>query len=122
MGRMDEETLREAYAQIPQSTVGDQTKRAGLEIVDALPEARKWLCIEGHDSLIALLPKKRREDYLRVAIPAFERPIDFSRCTLPRGELVIPCECKIGTNYKELNDYDIERFRDGFGDLARQSA
>ena len=30
-----------------------------------------------------------------------EVPIDFSRCTIQRGTLVIPAESKVGSNYKE---------------------
>jgi DNA polymerase I-like protein with 3'-5' exonuclease and polymerase domains len=104
--------LREAFAQIPQSTVADQTKKAGLEIVDKIPDAKKWLCLEAHDALLALVPKDRREEYLRVAIPAFERPIDFTFCTLGREPLVIPCEVKVGANYGELVELDIKGFRD----------
>ena len=35
----------------------------------------------------------------------FEKPIDFSNCSLKRGSLVIPAEIKIGENYKDLKDY-----------------
>jgi uracil-DNA glycosylase len=120
MGRMNDELLREAYAYIPQSSVGDQTKKAGLEITDALPEASEWFCLEAHDALIALLPENRLRDYFSVAVPAFERPIPFDLCTLSRHSLVIPCEAKVGRNYKDLKDYDISEYRDGT--LARASA
>lgn len=112
LGRWSDDLLREAFAQIPQSTVADQTKKAGLEIVDKIPDAKKWLCLEAHDALLALVPKDRREEYLRVAIPAFERPIDFTFCTLGRAPLIIPCEVKVGANYGELIELDIKGFRD----------
>jgi len=111
LGRWNDELLREAFAQIPQSTVADQTKRAGLEIVDKLPDARKWLCLEAHDALVAIVPKARRDEYLSVAIPAFERPIDFTHCTLPRESLIIPCEVKVGQNYGALKEFEIGGYR-----------
>jgi uracil-DNA glycosylase family 4 len=112
LGRWNDELLREAFAQIPQSTVADQTKKAGLEIVDKIPDAKNWLCLEAHDALLALVPKARREEYLKVAIPAFERPIDFVWCTLGRGPLTIPCEVKVGANYGALEELDIKGLRD----------
>jgi DNA polymerase I-like protein with 3'-5' exonuclease and polymerase domains len=112
LGRWNDELLREAFAQIPQSTVADQTKKAGLEIVDKIPDAKNWICLEAHDALLALVPKARRAEYLKVAIPAFERSIDFTWCTLSRGSLTIPCEVKVGANYGALEELDIKGFRD----------
>ena len=111
LSRWNDELLREAFAQIPQSTVADQTKKAGLEIVDTLPEAKKWLGLEAHDALVALVPRHRRDDYLRVAIPAFERSIDFTFCTLQRDSLIIPCEVKVGRNYGQLKEIETGGYR-----------
>ena len=111
LSRWNDELLREAFAQIPQSTVADQTKKAGLEIVDTVPDARKWICLEAHDALVAIVPKVRRDEYLKVAIPAFERSIDFTHCTLSRESLVIPCEVKVGQNYGQLKELDTGGYR-----------
>jgi len=117
-GRFDHELEKEAYAQIPQSTVADNTKRALLQIRDASAnDIRIWgkfstttgVCAEAHDALVALVRETEIDTYLEIAIPAFEKPIDFSQCTLPRGELVIPAEAKVGANYKDLKDYELAR-------------
>jgi len=34
-----------------------------------------------------------------------QKPIDFSACSLSRGELVIPCDVEIGYNYKDLKKF-----------------
>lgn len=112
--RFDHELEKEAYAQIPQSTVADNTKRALLRIRDETAgDVRLWggfadttgICVEAHDALVALVRESEIDAYLKIAIPAFEMPIDFRNCTLPRGELVIPAEAKVGPNYKDLKDY-----------------
>lgn len=118
-GRMDHELEKEAYAQIPQSTVADNTKRAFLEIRDKTAgDVRIWgqqfskttgIVVEAHDALIALVRESEVDEYLRIAVPAMEREIDFAKCTLSRGIMTIPCECKIGKNYKDLKDYEIKR-------------
>ena len=114
-GRFDHELEKEAFAQIPQSTITDSTKRALLTIRDrTCNDVRIWgqqfanttgICVEAHDALVALVRETEIESYLKVAVPAFEEPIDFSNCTLPRGTISIPCEVKVGKNYKDLKDY-----------------
>ena len=117
-GRLDHELEKEAYAQIPQSTVADNTKRALLQIRDRTAgDVRIWgkfsdttgICVEAHDALVALVRETEIDAYLDIAIPAFEMPIDFSQCTLSRGELIIPAEVKVGANYKDLKDYELVR-------------
>ena len=117
-GRFDHELEKEAYAQIPQSTVADNTKRALLQIRDRTAgDVRIWgkfsltsgVCAEAHDALVALVKETEIDTYLEIAIPAFETPIDFSQCTLPRGELVIPAEAQVGANYKDLKAYELAR-------------
>ena len=101
-----EELWREAYAQIPQSTVSDHVKKAALRIRARIPGVR--IVVEAHDALVFMTPNAMVERHARIIREEFETPIDFSRCTLSRGELVIPCEAKIGENYKELRDFDLK--------------
>ena len=105
-GWWGDELWREAYAQIPQSTVADHTKRCALRIKERIPGIR--MVIEAHDALVSLVPVNETNQYARVFKEEFETPIDFSRCTLSRGILTIPCEAKVGDNYKELKDYDLK--------------
>jgi hypothetical protein len=34
-----------------------------------------------------------------------ERPIDFSKCSIPRRHLKIPCDVEIGSNYRDLSKF-----------------
>lgn len=102
-----EELWKEAYAQLPQSTVADQVKHAALNIRKRIPGVR--IVIEAHDALVFMTPINMIEQHARIIKEEFERPIDFSRCTLSRGELIIPCEAKFGENYKELKDLDLRQ-------------
>lgn len=102
-----EDLWKEAYAQLPQSTVADQVKKAALRIRARVPGIR--IIIEAHDALVFMTPNHLVEAHARVIREELEVPIDFSRCTLPRGELVIPCEAKYGDNYKDLKDFDLKQ-------------
>lgn len=103
-----EDLWKEAYAQLPQSTVADQIKKAALRIRKRIPGIR--IIVEAHDALVFMIPHAFVESYARIIKEELEVPIDFSRCTLSRGELVIPCEAKIGKdNYKELVDFDLKQ-------------
>jgi hypothetical protein len=57
--------------------------------------------IEAHDAFIALIKEDQVDAYVKLMHEEIERPIDFSRCTIKRGQIVIPAESKIGRNYKE---------------------
>lgn len=102
-GRMDESLFQEAYAQIPQSTVPDQLRHAFLRIRMRLPEIR--LCLESHDSGLYLVPEGDESRVGRILLEEVSTPIDFSRCSIPRGSLVIPGELQLGKNYKEMRSF-----------------
>lgn len=93
------ELFREAYAHIPQSTVGDNTKRAmiTLAIVDWIE-----MLIESHDAFLAQIPVLKVEECYWLSKEAFEQPIDFEKCSIPRKPLIIPTDAKIGFNWGEM--------------------
>jgi uracil-DNA glycosylase family 4 len=101
--RWGRELFKEAYTQIPQSTVPDQLRGAGIrakrrftrEGVDAR------FVVEAHDALVGLVLKRDVDAYKSILHEEIERPIDFSRCTIKRDSLVIPAESKVGYNYRE---------------------
>lgn len=106
LGRWDDELLREAFSTIPQGTVGDQTKRAGVALRKRYPNVR--LVVEAHDALVALPPEKLIHEYAIAMKEEFERPIDFSLCSIPRGKLIIPAEVQIARkNYKAFEKYEV---------------
>lgn len=99
---------REGYAQIPQSTIADNTKRAMLGIKEEAPDVDYIL--EWHDGFLALVPEKEVELHANLFMKWMEKPIDFSECSLPRGLLVIPCELEFSdTTYYDLKGYELDR-------------
>lgn len=100
LGKWDEDLFREAYAQIPQSTVGDNLKRAGMGIRKRCPQVK--FVIEAHDSLLVLCPEKDKDEVSQIMKEEMERPIDFERCTIKRRPLIIPSDCEMGYDYMNL--------------------
>ncbi len=99
--RPGNQLYKEAYAFIPQSTVKDRLTLSALEI-----RRRKYpirLANEAHDSLTYLMPIGEYKDICRELKPIMEEPINFSKCSLKRGCLVIPCDFEYGDNYKDLH-------------------
>jgi uracil-DNA glycosylase family 4 len=103
--RWGEELFRQAFSYIPQRAVSDNTKAAGLRIRARIPDIK--IVMESHDALLFSVPSSRVKAYAQIIREEFERPIDFSHCSLPRRELVIPCEVETGLNYK-----DFKKFKD----------
>jgi len=105
--RWGEELFREAYADIPQSTVPEQTKMAALRIWDRLPNIR-WVS-EQHDSLDWMCKPEEFDHYAKVVKEEMEKVIDFSKCSIPRDPIRIPAEVKVAKeNYKDFVDYKFE--------------
>lgn len=104
----DDKLFQEGYAQIPQSTVRDK-------LIEVMVNMKKidWMCgaprivIEPHDALILKVHKNNIDITARKMKELFESPIDFAKCSIKRGLLTIPCEIKVGENYKDLKDYKI---------------
>lgn len=104
LGRFDEATFREGYSTIPQGTVIDQTRFGFIQVKKKGPPCKPLL--EWHDAGYWLVEEKYLKELYQVAKEAFETPIDFSRCTLSKGLLTIPCEAKV---YRE-NFYKSEKY------------
>jgi len=48
------------------------------------------------------MPIGEYKDICKEIKPIMEQPIDFSKCSLPRGILTIPVDFEVGMNLKEL--------------------
>lgn len=104
--RWGEELWKEAYSQIPQSTVADHLKEAMLRVRKRLP----WLQIvlEAHDAFGWHCLKTQYANVAAIVKEELERPIDFTNCSLSRGSLVIPADVQYSdTNYKDLKAYKV---------------
>lgn len=101
--RWGDELFRQAYSYIPQRSVTDNTKAAALRIREQIPSIR--IVLEAHDSLLFCIKRDEIEQQAEIIKREFERPIDFTNCSLPRRKLVIPCEVEIGENYQDFKKF-----------------
>ena len=101
--RWGDELNRQAFSYIPQRTVSEHTKAAGIRI----RRDHRWIRIvnEAHDALLFMVPESRAQECAEIAKYEMEKPINFERCTLSRGMLVIPSDIEIGYNYMELSKF-----------------
>lgn len=90
--------IKEAFAFIPQSTVGDNTGFSLLQIENN-PESRGYIVQEGHDSLVQDVPDSVESLYHSFlwTQKAFERTIRFHNGL----EINIPIEAEIGYDFAE---------------------
>jgi uracil-DNA glycosylase family 4 len=102
--RWGEDLFRIALSYIPQRAVTDNTKAAGIRIKKQFHECK--IILEAHDALLFSVRREYLDDFIPIVKKEFERPINFSACSLPRRSLKIPCEVEIGENYMELKKYN----------------
>lgn len=102
-GRWDEKLLNEAYAYIPQSTIGDLTCKAMIRMWDY--DKNKWdlpdgaeILVNGHDSLVGECLEKDVEVCMEKLKWALDIPLNIHG-----KELRIPSDFKIGYNWSEYD-------------------
>ena len=106
LGRWGDELFREAFAQIPQSTVPDHLRMAAMRAKIRMPEIEYR--VESHDAVTWSCKIELFNQAAKILKEEIEKPIDFAGCTLPRGTLIIPAEVKVGReNYKRFEDYEV---------------
>lgn len=98
--RWGDELFREAFSYIPQRSISDNTKGAGIRIRERIPGIK--IVMESHDSLLFCIRKSRLGHDIPIIRQEMERPIDFRTCCIQRRPIVIPCEVEIGNNYQDL--------------------
>lgn len=98
--RWGDEVFREAYAFIPQSTVADHLKKAMLRIKERLP--RLMILLEAHDAFLCQVREDEVENTSKLIREEMEKEIDFSRCSLSRGKLIIPSDIQVGKDYRSM--------------------
>lgn len=102
--RWGDELFRQAFSYIPQRTVSENIKAAALRI----RKSYNWIRIlaESHDALLTSVPISRKQEAAIILRCELSRPIDFSKCSIPRGELVIPCDVEEGMDF-----YTFKKFK-----------
>ena len=102
--KWEDELFRQAFSYIPQRSVTDNTKAAGLRLKKREPKLTR-IILESHDALLFMVPEREVDYFGPIIKEEMERPINFENCSLPRQDLVIPCELEIGYNYQELKKF-----------------
>lgn len=102
--RYGEELFRQGFSYIPQRAVSDNTKAAALRIKSIIPIK---IVMESHDALLFALDEQDLSDFSPIIRNEMERPIIFENCSIPRRDLIIPCDIEIGYNYR-----DFKKFKD----------
>jgi len=97
-----ENRMREAYAYVPQSTVGDLLNRGLLDVWARLArvDEQAALMLQVHDSLIVQCRPTHVAPVVRLLKECLERPIKI-------GERIckIPVDIKVGPNWQDLEKY-----------------
>jgi uracil-DNA glycosylase family 4 len=101
--RYGEELFRQGFSYLPQRAVSDNTKAAALRIRERIPTIK--IVMESHDALLFSIPISKLLIWTPIIKEEMERPIDFSKCSLPRSPLAIPCDIETGKNYKDLKKF-----------------
>lgn len=101
--RGGDELYRQAFSYIPQRSVSDNTKAAAIRIKERVPTIK--IVMESHDALLFSIPVSKKATWIPIIKQEMERPLDFSRCSLPRRDLIIPCDIEIGHNYRDLSKF-----------------
>lgn len=105
--RWGDELFRQGLSYIPQRAVSDNTKSAAMRIRARIHGIR--IILEAHDALLFSIPIPRLEEWAYIIREEMERPIRFDHCSLPRRDLVIPCDIETGMNYMELSKFKMIR-------------
>ena len=98
-GRMDENTFREAYAFIPQGTVGDALNKCMIHLEDLWQDHDDVKILgQVHDSIFGIGRDESMEQIQEEVEAEFTKPLPMTCKGIP---LRIPCEFKQGKNWKE---------------------
>lgn len=101
--RWGDELFRQAFSYIPQRTISDNTKAAGLRLKKRDSSLR--IIMESHDALLFMIKENEVQNLAPMIKEEMERPLRFENCSLSRRDLIIPCEIEIGENYQDFEKF-----------------
>lgn len=117
LDRLNEDLYREMYSYIPQADVSDHLKEVMIKMKRRFGYHIRYV-MEAHDAFCSEIPETARDEMAGYTREYMESPIDFSRCTISRGSLIIPCDIEFGENYKDFKKWkgptiELDRASDG---------
>lgn len=117
-GEFNNTVFKECYAFIPQSTVGDNTGFAVLQLESSYVPEERYIVQEGHDSIVQDIPRDVNiihKSLLRTD-KAFDRTIRFYNGI----EVKIPLEAELGYDFNttvKLKDFSLESIKEALKEL-----
>jgi len=104
LDRWGDSLFKNAYAQIPQSTVADKVNEEGLAYVYNDTEKLELveLLLQVHDEIVYQIPISAGFQYHRTAVQAIEKMLETPVKWLTQ-EFVIPAESKVGMRWGKEN-------------------
>lgn len=106
--KIDDNTLRRAYANLPQRTTTERVNDA-IVAIEADPkwaETRGEIILQTHDGLLLDIPKENWKKGALIGRFYMERPVTIYPFIGPPDDLSIPAEGKVGLNWGELKSFD----------------
>lgn len=101
----DAKTMREAFAFIPQSTVGDLTIKALCDFYYHFKDDPEIsIALQIHDENVFEAPIRKARQCALVMKELMERKMEVTSVTGKTRDLVIPCDFKIGYNLAPASD------------------
>jgi len=124
MNRMNPDLYREAYAQIPQSTISDITKlvipkiwktpsvqNGPWDLVRAVAESVVWTPIEHHDAIFVMCPDT--PDSIVETVESIEKAFESIPITISGRTFTIPIDIKIGKSWGVLEKLGATNVKEG---------
>lgn len=97
----DDATIREATAYSPQSMTADEINRG---IMNLWRSNRVQLLVQVHDSILFQYPEELEEEIIPWALNALRAPLKLKH----GRDFVVPTEAKIGWNWGDANDENVD--------------
>jgi DNA polymerase I-like protein with 3'-5' exonuclease and polymerase domains len=101
-----DEKYRKAINWMTQSPVRDVMGKGMIKLVERLLDLE--IILEAHDAIVFQCEERNWREYARIAKDSLTIEMDFSRCSLGKGKLILPIDVMMSdTNYKELRKVEL---------------
>ncbi len=100
-GRLNQETYRQAYAYVPQSTIGDLVNRCFYLLNTIIDKDKARLILQVHDEIDAEVKNSYVDEFISIFRTVMRYEINVSNSLPP---LIVPLEISIGKNWWDLEE------------------